>query len=167
MDVKKYPNDCLLEVASEITEIDEEVKSLAAAMFEAMYESRGIGLAAPQVGVSRRLIVLNVAANPEEGTEFALVNPEVTECDEEMVVADEGCLSLPGVTAPVPRWRRLKVRALDLDGREIVVEGDGLLSRALQHEMDHLEGILFITKVSPVDKVAIKPKLRELKEKAR
>ncbi|MHC4598991.1 MAG: peptide deformylase [Planctomycetota bacterium] len=167
MNVLKYPDPCLNDVADEVRAVGEDVKSLAAEMLSLMYASRGIGLAAPQVGVPKRLIVVNLASDPEEGEEIVLVNPVTMDRDATVEVDEEGCLSLPGVTARVPRWKSVRVRGLDLEGCERVVEAEGLLSRVLQHEMDHLEGILFISKVSPVDRVAIKPKLRALKENAR
>lgn len=167
MELKKYPEPCLFEPAEEIGEPDDEVRELAASMFEIMYASRGIGLAAPQVGVSRRLIVINLGAAPGQGDEIALVNPEFVERSRDVVEDEEGCLSLPGLTGVVPRWRSVVVQGLDLKGGEVEIRADGLLARVLQHETDHLEGVLFIDKLGPVDRAAVKPKLREMKAKAR
>jgi len=147
--------------------IDAEVRELAAGMLKTMYESRGVGLAAPQVGVSRRLIVVNVGAAPEKGEEIVLVNPETVEFGEDRAEDEEGCLSLPGITRMVSRPGVVVVRGMGLDGAVREIEAEGMLSRVLQHEIDHLDGILFISKVSPADMVAIKPKLRDLREKAR
>jgi peptide deformylase len=166
VDILKYPHPCLSKEADAIPEVDEEIRELAVEMLRSMYESRGIGLAAPQVGVSCRLIVINLASDPESGEELVLVNPEIVTRDPEVAAGEEGCLSLPGVTSAVPRSVRVLVRARDFDGREVELEGEGMLARVLQHEIDHLDGILFISKISPVDRAAIKPKLRELKEKA-
>lgn len=167
MEIRTYPDPCLLEETEVIQEVDDDIRALARDMLDTMYAGRGIGLAAPQVGVLRRLIVLNTAARPGEGEEIVLVNPELLEHGPDLVEEEEGCLSLPGLTGVVPRFRSVRVRGLDLDGRERIVEGDDLLARVLQHEMDHLEGILFITKVGPVDRAALRPKLKEMKAKAR
>ncbi|MHC5035922.1 MAG: peptide deformylase [Planctomycetota bacterium] len=166
MDVLKYPHPSLQEEAREIGAVDEEVRELAAEMLRTMYASRGIGLAAPQVGISRRLIVINLAADPDEGEEIVLINPILLERGPEMSEEEEGCLSLPGLTGVVPRWKQVRVQGFDSEGKDKIIEAEGLLSRVLQHEMDHLDGLLFISKLSPVDRVAIKPKLRELKAKA-
>jgi peptide deformylase len=167
VEIRTYPDPCLLEETEEVREVDDEIRALARDMLETMYAGRGIGLAAPQVGVLRRLIVLNPGARPGEGEEIVLVNPELLEHGSDIVEEEEGCLSLPGLTGVVPRFQNVRVRGLDLEGRERVVEGADLLARVLQHEMDHLEGVLFITKVGPVDRAALKPKLKEMKAKAR
>jgi peptide deformylase len=165
--IHRYPHPCLLREAEPVEAVDGEVRALAAEMLQAMYEGRGIGLAAPQVGVSKRLIVVNVAAAPDQGEEIVLANPKVVDDDGEVVEEDEGCLSLPGISRPVCRRRKVVVRGRDLEGAEREIEAQGLLARVLQHEIDHLDGILFISKISPADMAAIKPKLRELRDKAR
>jgi len=167
VNVRIYPDPCLFQEASTVDEVDDGIRSLASEMLRTMYESRGIGLAAPQVGVSKRLIVINLAAQPEEGEEVVLVNPEVLDLSSEIVEGEEGCLSVPGVTGMVPRAAWVRVAGLDLEGRETEIEGEDLLARALQHETDHLDGILFITKLTPVDRSGAKQKLREMKAKAR
>ena len=126
-----------------------------------MYAAPGVGLAAPQVGVSERLIVLDV--RNKEGTTglITLINPEIIEA-EGRVVEEEGCLSLPGITEDVPRAERVLVRGHDLDEREREIEAEGLLAVALQHEIDHLEGILFIDRISRLKRGIIQRKMRKL-----
>jgi peptide deformylase len=167
VEVQIYPAPCLLKEAEAIEEVTGEIRDLASGMLETMYESRGVGLAAPQVGVSRRLIVINTAAEPGAGREIVLINPEIVEQSDEIVEAEEGCLSVPGVTGNVPRRSSVRVVGLDPEGRKVEIEGEGLLARALQHEIDHLDGILFFTKLGPVDRSAVKQKIRDLKAKAR
>jgi len=130
-------------------------------MAETMYAAPGVGLAAPQVGVSERLIVLDV--RNKEGTTglITLINPEIIEA-EGRVVEEEGCLSLPGITEDVPRAERVLVRGHDLDEREREIEAEGLLAVALQHEIDHLEGILFIDRISRLKRGIIQRKMRKL-----
>jgi peptide deformylase len=134
---------------------------LAEDMTETMYAAPGVGLAAPQVGVSERLIVLDV--RNREGTTglITLINPEIIEA-EGRVVEEEGCLSLPGITENVVRAERVLVRGHDLDEREQEIEAEGLLAVALQHEIDHLEGILFIDRISRLKRGIIQRKMRKL-----
>jgi len=129
--------------AVEVTKIDESLNRLAKDMAELMYKSQGVGLAAPQVGISKRLVTIDVG----EGL-IVLINPEII-YQEGKETASEGCLSLPEVFGNVERSARVVVRALNEQGEEIRVAGAGLLARALQHEIDHLEGILFIDRVIP------------------
>jgi peptide deformylase len=134
-------------------------------MAETMYAAPGVGLAAPQVGVSERLIVLDV--RNREGTKglITLINPEIIEA-EGQVVEEEGCLSLPWITENVPRAERVLVRGHDLDEREREIEAEGLLAVALQHEIDHLEGILFIDRISRLKRGIIQRKMRKMVQQA-
>ena len=138
---------------------------MAEDMAETMYAAPGVGLAAPQVGVSERLIVLDV--RNKEGTTglITLINPEIIEA-EGRVVEEEGCLSLPGPTENVARAERVLVRGHDLDEREQEIEAGGLLAVALQHEIDHLEGILFIDRISRLKRGIIQRKMRKLAQQA-
>jgi peptide deformylase len=134
-------------------------------MAETMYAAPGVGLAAPQVGVSERLIVLDVR-NKEGATGLiTLINPEIIEA-EGRVVEEEGCLSLPGITENVARAERVLVRGHDLEEREREIEAEGLLAVALQHEIDHLEGILFIDRLSRLKRGIIQRKIRKLAQQA-
>lgn len=134
--------------AEEIAEVDDELRRLIDDMFETMYKAEGVGLAAPQVGISRRVIVVDV--HDEEVKPFALINPRVVESAAETERAEEGCLSIPGIAAAVERPARVAVEGLDRDGNPVRVEGGGLLGRCLLHEIDHLDGVLFIDRVSPL-----------------
>lgn len=158
--IEKLGSEVLRKPAGEVTEIDESLRLLAEDMFETMYAAEGIGLAAPQVGISRRLIVVDVR---EEGPDpFALVNPRVVETGSTTGRVEEGCLSIPGVSASVERPERVVVEGLDLDGRPVRLEVEGLLGRCLQHEIDHLEGILFIDRISPLKRRIVLQKYRRL-----
>ena len=131
--------------ATPVTLFDDELAQLAADMHETM-ESRGVGLAATQVG---RLIRMFVYNSGEEGEKGTLVNPEITWMSDETEEAEEGCLSIPGTYYPVTRALKVKVRAQDITGKPIEVEGEGFLARIFQHEIDHLDGILFIDRLEP------------------
>jgi peptide deformylase len=134
--------------AAEVVEIDEDLRVLVEDMFETMYAAEGIGLAGPQVGVSRRVLVVDV--HQESVEPFALINPCVIESSRETDKADEGCLSIPGVAASVERPTRVVVEGLNTDGACVHIEAEGLLARCLQHEVDHLDGVLFIDRISPL-----------------
>ena len=134
--------------AVEVAEVDDELRRLIDDMFATMWKAEGVGLAAPQVGISRRVLGVDVHA---EGVEpFALINPRVVEASKETEKGEEGCLSIPGLTAAVERAAHVAVEGLDRDGNPLRVEGGGLLARCLQHEIDHLDGVLFIDRVGPL-----------------
>ncbi|MBW4828627.1 MAG: peptide deformylase [Clostridiaceae bacterium] len=138
----RYVNDPILRKKSrEVTKIDDRIKTLLNDMVETMYENEGVGLAAPQVGILRKVVVIDVG----EGI-LKLINPEIIEKEGESLDI-EGCLSVPNRAGKVLRPERVKVKYLDIDGNEKTIEGTGLLARALCHEIDHLNGILFIDKV--------------------
>ncbi|MDO4183513.1 MAG: peptide deformylase [Coriobacteriia bacterium] len=128
---------------------DPSLKKLAKRMAATMYKADGCGLAAPQVGLSKRLIVIDCDVDSEEQNPIALVNPELLELTGDPVEGDEGCLSCPGITVPVARQPWARVRYFDLDGNECEIEGDGLLGRCLQHEIDHLNGITLFEACTP------------------
>ena len=138
----RYVNDPILRKKSrEITKIDDRIKTLLDDMVETMHENEGVGLAAPQVGILRKAIVIDIG----EGI-LKLINPEITEKEGENLDV-EGCLSVPDRAGKVLRPEKVKVKYLDTDGKEQTIEGNGLLARALCHEIDHLNGILFIDKI--------------------
>jgi len=141
-----YPDPFLARKAGPVAAVDERVRTLIRDMFETMYASEGIGLAAPQVGVGKRVIVVDVSPVDKEVPPIALVNPEILE-SQGKVVGEEGCLSIPGVQGEVPRAETVVVRGLDEQGNPVRVQAGGILSRALQHEIDHLDGILFIDRI--------------------
>ena len=126
--------------------MDEKIRDLVRDMFETMYSASGVGLAAPQIGVGKRVIVVDVSPVETEIAPMALVNPVILE-RKGMVEGTEGCLSVPGVEGIVPRAESVLVRALDPQGQPVQIRAEGLLSRALQHEIDHLDGILFIDRI--------------------
>ena len=159
--IRIYPDPVLKARATEIETIDGRVIRLAEEMAETMYAAPGVGLAAPQVGVSERLIVVDVK-NPAGKKELiTLINPEIIEM-EGRVVDEEGCLSLPGITENVARAERVLVRGHDLNEQQREIEAEGLLAVALQHEIDHIEGILFIDRISRLKRGIIQRKMRKL-----
>ena len=155
--------------AREITEITDRIRMLTEDMWDTMYEANGVGLAAPQVGVLRRLAVIDVTEEPEEDDDdaeestepkpepeiikYVLINPEIIEVSEEKVTTKEGCLSVPGFIGEVERPSWVKVRAMDLDGKFFEVEGEGMLAKALLHELDHLDGVLYTDIADSVEEV--------------
>jgi peptide deformylase len=159
--IVKYPTESLAHKSDVITDFDDEIKKLAEDMLETMYAAPGIGLAAPQVGVNRRLIVIDLTAGETTGHQMILVNPEIVE-ESGLQKEEEGCLSLPGLTAVVRRPQKVLVKANDLDGNLVEIEGEGLLARVLYHEIDHLEGILYLDRISPLKRDLLKRKIRKL-----
>jgi len=152
--IRIYPDPVLRKVSEEIREINEDVKQLIRDMFDIMKKEGGIGLAAPQVGISKRIIVISL---DEKGLEsLALINPTIEYLSEESIKFEEGCLSIPGIRADVVRSSKTVVKALSRSGRKVEIEADGLLARALQHEIDHLNGILFIDRLQPKEMKKIK-----------
>jgi len=141
-----YPDPFLARAAAPVPSVDERVRSLIRDMFETMYAAEGIGLAATQVGVGKRVIVVDVSPVDGKVPPMALVNPEVA-WREGSVTCEEGCLSVPGVQGEVVRAEVVLVRGLDGEGKPVEVRADGILSRALQHEIDHLDGVLFIDRI--------------------
>jgi len=157
-----YPDPMLRRRAEEITEFNDELKRLAASMAEVMHKSRGVGLAAPQVGSSIRLVVVNLG---EDRGDLAVVNP-VVKCAGDGVVGEEGCLSVPGVLGKVVRSETVLVVGVGLDEKEVELEAEGLMARVFQHETDHLDGTLFIDKLTPASRIAAEPLLRQMREES-
>ena len=155
--IRKYGDPVLRRRALPIEDVTPEVRRIIADMTDTMYDEVGIGLAAPQVGVSLRLVVVG----DEEGRGVqALVNPVIAEQGGQ-VTAEEGCLSIPGVFAPVTRAAWVRVEAHDADGEPLALTARGLRARVLQHEMDHLDGVLFIDRLDPVTRDRIKRKIKK------
>lgn len=151
----------LREKAAEVVEIDDELRTLIADMFETMYAAEGIGLAGPQVGVRKRVLVVDL--NDEDESRFALVNPRIVERGTEREKAEEGCLSIPGVSSFVERPSTVVVEGLDEQGHPIRIEASDLLARCLQHEIDHLDGVLFIDYLSALKRSMLLKKYRQLR----
>jgi len=146
-----YPDPVLKKVATPVTVFDERLRRLAADMAETMYAAPGVGLAAPQVGVSERLVVIDCSPRDEGPGLLTVINPEILAAEED-ICEEEGCLSVPGYYAKVPRKSRVKVKFQDLDGQQRMIEADGLWAVAFQHEIDHLDGVLFVDHLSPLKK---------------
>ena len=155
--ILRYPDPRLQTVAKPVAAVDERIRGLIADMFETMYDARGIGLAATQVDVHLRLIVIDTSE--ERNEPLVLINPELTWTSEEMLVGDEGCLSVPTIYDKVQRHKRVKVRALGRDGQPHEFEAEGLLAVCVQHEMDHLMGKVFVEYLSPLKRERIKTKM--------
>jgi peptide deformylase len=149
-EIKILGDPVLRTPAEEIQEFGEDLQALADDMLETMYRASGIGLAAPQIGLSERLIVLDLTGSEEEGGPIALVNPRVVEASRKTDRAPEGCLSIPGMEEVVERPSEVTVEGLTPLGESVSITTGGLFSRALQHEIDHLDGILFIDRLSPL-----------------
>ncbi len=158
--IVKYP-DPVLETAGEVvTEFSDELRKLGADMFETMYDAPGVGLAAPQVGVSKRLFVMDCSGGRDPDQKIVMINPQIvgTEGDQ---TGEEGCLSFPGIFFSVTRAMRAVVRAQDLDGGEFEVDGLELTARCMLHETDHCDGVLFIERTSPLKREMAKRKIKK------
>lgn len=166
MEIKTYPDAVLREDCTPVTEFDAAFRELVMDMAETMYANDGVGLAAPQVGLSKNLIILDVASGDERGKQFlALANPRIVE-KEGTIEWDEGCLSLPEVNVRMQRHERVKVRAQDVEGNEIELEGTDLLGVALQHEIDHLTGTLLIDYIPTLKRRMVTRDLKKLKNES-
>jgi len=155
-EIRKYGDEVLRKKASEIKEINGEIVELSREMVETMHEAPGIGLAAPQIGESIRLITVDLSVGEDPKELIVMINPEIKEKEGEEI-GEEGCLSLPGVVDNVKRPYRILVKGYDLNGKEREIEAEGLLARVFCHEVDHLDGVLFIDRLSPLKKrIAIK-----------
>ena len=168
LNIIRYPDPRLHKIAKPVTIFDAKLKTLIADMAETMYDAPGVGLAASQVDVHEQLVVIDTSETCDELRVF--INPEIIWASEERKVYDEGCLSVPGIYDGVERPAEVKVRALDADGNPFELHADGLLAVCVQHEMDHLKGIVFVEYLSPLKRNRIKTKLqkeeREMKSKA-
>jgi peptide deformylase len=152
-----YPDPRLHTVASPVAAVDARIRALITDMLETMYEANGIGLAATQVDVHERLVVIDVSE--ERNEPLVLVNPEIVWASEEKQVGDEGCLSVPNIYDGVERSRAVRVRALDADGQSREISAEGLLAVCIQHEMDHLTGKVFVEYLSPLKRNRIRTKM--------
>lgn len=159
-----YPDKILRKKADEITDIDQELLDLIENMFETMLLHEGVGLAAPQIGLSKRLFVIDTKKYYEDGEKLIMINPEIIEKDGSEKL-EEGCLSVPDIKCEVKRATRIVLRGYDEDGKLIEREIEGFLARVIQHELDHLNGILFIDKISSIKKHLLKKELEKFKKK--
>jgi len=159
--IVKYGDAVLEKPAATITEFNDELRQLAEDMFESMYAAHGVGLAAPQIGIAKRIAVIDVTFKEDPEAKIVLVNPEIIHTEGKQT-SSEGCLSLPEFRENVTRAMKVTARAQDLSGKTIEVKGEELLARALLHETDHLNGRLFISHISALKRDLIKRKIRKL-----
>ena len=159
--ILKYPHPALRHKSKPLSRVDAELKNTVREMFEQMYQQKGIGLAANQVDLPYRFFILNPEGDPEKGQEFVFLNPVISKRSG-TVEAEEGCLSFPEIYAPVKRSARIVISAYNLAGEEVNYQLDGLFARAAQHEYDHLDGVLFIDRLTPTGLLSIKQALFDL-----
>jgi peptide deformylase len=163
--LRYYPDPVLRLRAAPVQLFDDELRARVRRMFEIMYEFRGIGLAAPQLGVSERVFVLNLTGEAEHSEEERVfINPELRE-PAGTSTEEEGCLSFPEIRLEIPRAERIAVAALDAEGRRFEIAAEGLLARCIQHEFDHLDGILFIARVPVTRRLMVRRQLKELERR--
>ena len=162
MQIRTFGDPVLRRSAATVDSVDEETRRICEQMVEAMIRADGVGLAAPKIGVSRRIVVFDV-----EGEFHILINPELVEASEETEEAIEGCLSVPGVSAPVRRSLKATIAGANLKGDRIEITGEGLLARAIQHEIDHLNGNLFVDRLSPARRQSLVKEYERLSQEER
>jgi len=156
-----YPSPLLRQRAVDVEEVNDQLRAVAARMAEIMYANKGVGLAAPQVGVGRRIVVLNPSG--EKADEKVLINPVIV-ARRGAMEGEEGCLSVPGVSGTVRRNANVTVAAYDLDGNELEITASDFMARVLQHEIDHLEGMLLVDRMTPESRMAARDALKALEE---
>ena len=159
--IVKYGDPVLEKSSATITKFDDELRQLADDMFESMYAAHGVGLAAPQIGISKRIAVIDVTFKEDPDAKIVLVNPEIIHV-EGRITSNEGCLSIPEFREKVTRARKVTARAQNLEGKTFEVTGEELLARALLHETDHLNGRLYISHISALKRDMLKRKIRKM-----
>ena len=159
LQILHFPDERLRITAKPVKEVDAKIQQIVDDMFETMYAEEGIGLAATQVNIHQRIIVIDVSENRDE--RLVLINPELLEKSGETGI-EEGCLSIPDQRALVPRAEKVKIRALDREGKSFELEADDLLAICIQHEMDHLVGVLFVDYLSPLKRQRIRQKMEKM-----
>lgn len=157
--VLRFPDERLRTKAEEVTEVNDDIRKIVDDMFETMYAENGVGLAATQVNIHQRIVVMDTTEDKSDP--ITLINPEIVEKSDETFINEEGCLSVPGCYAKVDRHERVTVKALDRDGNEFTRDADELLSICIQHELDHLKGVLFVDYLSPLKRKRIQTKLEK------
>jgi peptide deformylase len=165
-EIRILGDDVLRKPAQDVEVFDDDLVTLVSDMMETMYHAEGIGLAAPQIGLSKRLVVIDIRVDADENTftPIALVNPRIAEMSADTEKSVEGCLSIPEMEEIVERAYGVRVEALSPRGEALTVEAEGLLARALQHEIDHLDGVLFIDRISPLKRKMLLRKWRKALE---
>ncbi len=157
-----YPSEILKHKSTPVENIDDKIVNLVKSMIDTMYSSSGIGLAAPQVGISKSLLVIDLGVQIENGSAVTLINPHISASDNSEVVEEEGCLSIPGIYGEVAREKAVEVKGVDINGKELVLELEDLLARAIQHEIDHCNGILFWDHLGKLKRDLLKRKFKKL-----
>ncbi len=157
--VLRFPDEKLRTKAQPVTDVNDEIRKIISDMFETMYAENGVGLAATQVDIHQRIVVIDVSENKEHP--YVLINPEIIRKSDETLINEEGCLSVPGCYAKVDRSVDVTVKALDENGKEFSLDGEELLAICIQHELDHLNGVLFVDYLSPLKRQRIKKKLEK------
>jgi len=161
LQILTYPHPTLRRVSKPLRRVDAELRKNIREMFDLMYQAKGIGLAANQVDLPLRLFIVNLAAKPDEGEEIVFINPVVSRPHGGTEDAEEGCLSLPGLYGHVTRPKQVRINAYSLQGEEIQIDATGLLARCVQHEFDHIDGVLFPDRMSPTAKADLAEGLDE------
>jgi len=160
LEIRKYPDKVLKQKTSPVTTLDGDLQELIDDMIETMYAAPGVGLAAPQVGVSKRLAVIDISTKEADVPLLVLINPVFLR-REGSIEFEEGCLSIPEYTAKIGRAEKVVVRSTDRKGKEMEIEAEGLLAIALQHEIDHLDGLLLIDRISPIKREFFKKRYKK------
>jgi peptide deformylase len=161
-EIVRYGSPVLREVCEPVAEVDEDIREFVAGMFVTLKRAKGLGLSAPQVGDNRRIFILDLSSVSLEYERLVFINPEIIEQTGEQS-GEEGCLSFPGLYLEIPRSQRVVCEYTDLEGKRQRIEAEGLAARAIQHELDHLNGKLFIDYLSPADRELISGKLKKIK----
>jgi len=163
LEIKRYPEKILKQKTSPLDTIDDATQRFIDNMLETMYTARGLGLAANQVGISKRLCVIDTSLEREKGSIIVLINPMIIE-QEGFIEGTEGCLSIPGCSTSIKRSEKVYVSGLNREGKQINIEGTGLLARVLQHEIDHLDGFLLFDRMSPIKREFFKRRYKKLQQ---
>ena len=166
LNIVKYPEPVLSQPGEPVNEFNDELRKLAADMFETAYAAQGIGLAAPQVGVSKRMTVIDLSMGKTPKDKLVLINPEIIFSDGKLY-EEEGCLSFPEIKEKVVRAAKVRIRAQDLDGKWFEMDAEELLSRCMQHEIDHLDGMLFIFRMSALKRDLNLRKIRKMQREGK
>lgn len=157
--VLRFPDQRLRTKAAPVTEVNDKIKNIVSDMFDTMYDENGVGLAATQVDIHQQIVVIDVSEDKEQA--YVLINPEIIKRNDETMINEEGCLSVPGCYAKVDRHTKVTVKALDINGDPFELDAEELLSICIQHELDHLKGVLFVDYLSPLKRNRIQKKLEK------
>ena len=163
-DLKKYGDPVLRTATEEVTEFDDSLPAIIDGMAEVLYNENGVGLAAPQVGLSKKIVIIDLSFGEKVDNILPVINPEIIETEGECIM-EEGCLSFPGIYEDIARPEKVKIRYQDIKGETHELEADGFLARVIQHEFDHLDGVLFVDRLSIIKKNLLAKSLRSIAEK--